>query len=155
MILKNRSKFTRDRPTKPYVMFFGNYFLPRPILATIGTTGMAMVFKGCQPLVKRWNGNDPSLWSKSKSHQLHYIHEYHYFHTCCSVLTSLKLTGLNLCCSFIKTKLNQFVHLILTPLFSPEISIDSDVCFKFWFEMSVRVWLIAFMILSTFIVFTS
>ena len=23
-------------------------------------------------------------------------------------------------------------------LFSPEISIDSDVCFKFWFDMSVR-----------------
>ena len=32
-------------------------------MATIGTNGMAMVFNGLQPLVIRWNGNDPSLWS--------------------------------------------------------------------------------------------
>ena len=32
-------------------------------MATIGTNGMAMVFNGLQPLVKRWDGNDPSLWS--------------------------------------------------------------------------------------------
>ena len=28
-----------------------------------GCNGMAMVFNGLQPLVIRWNGNDPSLWS--------------------------------------------------------------------------------------------
>ena len=32
-------------------------------MATIGTNGMAMVFNGLQPLVKQWDGNDPSLWS--------------------------------------------------------------------------------------------
>ena len=30
-------------------------------MAAIGTDGMAIVFNGLQPLVKRWNGNDPSL----------------------------------------------------------------------------------------------
>ena len=32
-------------------------------MATIGTNGMVMVFNGLQPLVKRWDGSDPSLWS--------------------------------------------------------------------------------------------
>ena len=32
--------------------------------ASIGTNGMAMVFNGLQQLVKRWDGNDPSLRSK-------------------------------------------------------------------------------------------
>ena len=33
-------------------------------MATMGTNGMAMVLNGLQPLVKRWDGSDPSLWSK-------------------------------------------------------------------------------------------
>ena len=32
-------------------------------MATIGTNGMAMVFNGLQPLEKRLDSNDPSLWS--------------------------------------------------------------------------------------------
>ena len=32
--------------------------------ATIGTNGMAMVFNGLQQLVKRWDGNNPSLRSQ-------------------------------------------------------------------------------------------
>ena len=32
--------------------------------ASIATNGMAMVFNGLQQLVKRWDGNDPSLRSK-------------------------------------------------------------------------------------------
>ena len=32
-------------------------------IATIGSNRMAMVLNGLQPLFKRWDGSDPSLWS--------------------------------------------------------------------------------------------
>ena len=38
-------------------------------MATIGNNEMAMVFNGLQPLVKRWNGNDPSLCSNADGAQ--------------------------------------------------------------------------------------
>ena len=46
---------------------YGNGFFS---MATIGNNGMVMVFNGLQPLVKRWNGNDPSLWSTHLSESI-------------------------------------------------------------------------------------
>ena len=59
-------------------------------MATIGTNGMAMVFNGLQPLVKRWDGSDPSLWSIVSCVKLCGWEEFHelclvnYLHVACS-----------------------------------------------------------------------
>ena len=51
----------------------------------------------------------------------------------CQSLFCNCIVTLNLC-------LGQLISFVpwLTSSFSPEITIDTDVCFKFWFEMAVR-----------------